>query len=98
MMGTGSTRPSPEAPTVGEAATAAVPVPDTANHSGGSDEQEVFSMIRKLRVRYDVEVVTKLIVYSGEFLFGCATNADSHVRLSFSRHRDHRHRLHGVCI
>lgn len=29
------------------------------------DEKEVFSMLEKPRVRYDVEVVTKLIVYTG---------------------------------
>ncbi|KAJ5620343.1 Phosphatidic acid phosphatase type 2/haloperoxidase [Penicillium lagena] len=31
-----------------------------------SDEKEVFSQIKKPRVRYDVEVVTKLIVYTGK--------------------------------
>lgn len=31
------------------------------------DEREMFSMITKPRVRYDVEVVTKLIVYSGKW-------------------------------
>jgi hypothetical protein len=30
------------------------------------DEKEVFSQIKKPRVRYDVEVVTKLIVYTGK--------------------------------
>ena len=30
-----------------------------------SDEKEVFSQIKKPRVRYDVEVVTKLVVYAG---------------------------------
>lgn len=30
------------------------------------DENEMFSKLEKPRVRYDVEVVTKLIVYSGE--------------------------------
>ena len=29
------------------------------------DEKELFSNLQKPRVRYDVEVVTKLIVYSG---------------------------------
>lgn len=29
------------------------------------DEKEIFSMVEKPRVRYDVEVVTKLIVYAG---------------------------------
>jgi hypothetical protein len=31
------------------------------------DEKEVFSQIKKPRVRYDVEVVTKLVVYAGMF-------------------------------
>lgn len=31
------------------------------------DEKEVFALLVKPRVRYDVEVVTKLIVYTGEF-------------------------------
>jgi hypothetical protein len=36
-------------------------------------EQEMFSRLEKPRVRYDVEVVTKLIVYSGKTIpsFGC---------------------------
>lgn len=34
-----------------------------------SDEIEVFSQIKKPRVRYDVEVVTRLIVYAGRWLF-----------------------------
>jgi hypothetical protein len=29
------------------------------------DEKEVFSQIKKPRVRYDVEVVTKMVVYAG---------------------------------
>lgn len=29
------------------------------------EEREMFSLLQKPRVRYDVEVVTKLIVYSG---------------------------------
>jgi hypothetical protein len=29
------------------------------------DEKELFSQIKKPRVRYDVEVVTKLVVYAG---------------------------------
>lgn len=31
------------------------------------EEREIFSKIEKPRVRYDVEVVTKLIVYTGKF-------------------------------
>jgi hypothetical protein len=30
-----------------------------------TEEKEVFSQIKKPRVRYDVEVVTKLVVYAG---------------------------------
>lgn len=29
------------------------------------DEKEIFSKVEKPRVRYDVEVVTKLVVYTG---------------------------------
>ncbi|KAH8696603.1 PAP2 domain protein [Talaromyces proteolyticus] len=57
MMGTGSPRQSPEAP--------AAPTPPVANGSTDQDEQAMFSMIKKPRVRYDVEVVTRLIVYAG---------------------------------
>lgn len=32
------------------------------------DEAQMFSMIKKPRVRYDVEVVTRLIVYMGKRL------------------------------
>jgi len=38
-----------------------------------TEKREIFMMLTKPRVRYDVEVVTKLIVYSGEFLsLNCA--------------------------
>lgn len=30
-------------------------------------EREMFSQLIKPRVRYDVEVITKLVVYTGEF-------------------------------
>lgn len=33
------------------------------------EEREMFSKLEKPRVRYDVEVVTKLIVYAGEYTF-----------------------------
>lgn len=42
-----------------------VPFPD---YEEPPDEAEVFSQIKRPRVRYDVEVVTKLIVYSGRWL------------------------------
>jgi hypothetical protein len=31
------------------------------------EEKEMFSRLEKPRVRYDVEVVTKLVVYTGKF-------------------------------
>lgn len=34
-------------------------------------EKEVFLRLVKLRVRYDVEVVIKLVVYIGMFFFVC---------------------------
>lgn len=41
------------------------PFPSLDIQAGERDEQEVFSQIKKPRVRYDVEVVTKLVVYAG---------------------------------
>ena len=41
------------------------PFPSLDLQAGEQDEQEVFSQIKKPRVRYDVEVVTKLVVYAG---------------------------------
>lgn len=43
--------------------------PGVVVSDGTKDQEELdmFSMITKPRVRYDVEVVTKLIVYSGMF-------------------------------
>ena len=38
------------------------------------EEREIFAKLEKPRVRYDVEVVTKLIVYSGKEL--CANSGD----------------------
>ena len=38
---------------------------------GPTDERAVFEMIERPRVRYDVEVVTKLVVYFGEFGILC---------------------------
>ena len=35
------------------------------------EEKEMFSMLEKPRVRYDVEVVTKLVVYTGKLAFSC---------------------------
>ena len=41
------------------------PFPSLDSQAGERDEKEVFSQIKKPRVRYDVEVVTKLVVYAG---------------------------------
>lgn len=41
------------------------PFPSLDFQAGERDEKEVFSQIKKPRVRYDVEVVTKLVVYAG---------------------------------
>lgn len=48
-----------------EAVVAAVDEP-TEQQSRAVDEKEVFALLVKPRVRYDVEVVTKLIVYTGK--------------------------------
>jgi hypothetical protein len=66
---------------IGPAGAGSDPRVNTANSVGcdydEQDEQAMFSMITRPRVRYDVEVVTKLIVYSGRFhprpLPPCAT-------------------------
>lgn len=41
------------------------PALESDSDAGKWDEKEVFSQIKKPRVRYDVEVVTKLVVYAG---------------------------------
>lgn len=41
------------------------PLPPPEYNTSRTDEKEVFSQIKKPRVRYDVEVVTKLVVYAG---------------------------------
>ncbi|KAJ6113480.1 Dihydrosphingosine 1-phosphate phosphatase [Penicillium sp. IBT 18751x] len=41
------------------------PAYETSRATTRDDEKEVFSQIKKPRVRYDVEVVTKLVVYAG---------------------------------
>jgi hypothetical protein len=45
--------------------TQTIPFPSLDADAGRRDEKEVFSQIKKPRVRYDVEVVTKLVVYAG---------------------------------
>lgn len=43
------------------------PLPPPEYNTSRKDEKEVFSQIKKPRVRYDVEVVTKLVVYAGTY-------------------------------
>ncbi|KAK2763300.1 hypothetical protein FQN54_009936 [Arachnomyces sp. PD_36] len=72
MMGTGTPRYSPEITTTGT--TSPNPVPIIEYGPDGQDEKEMFLKITKPRVRYDVEVVTKLIVYSGIALLAVEFN------------------------
>lgn len=70
MMGTGTPRySSPHASGIEgdrtDRSSPPIPFPD---YEEPPDEAEVFSQIKRPRVRYDVEVVTKLIVYSGMFI------------------------------
>ncbi|GMG10548.1 unnamed protein product [Aspergillus oryzae var. brunneus] len=67
MMGTGNPRlatgvDGAEAPPLTE------PFPDLVLDPE-PDEEEMFARIKRPRVRYDVEVVTKLVVYSGMWFF-----------------------------
>lgn len=59
MMGTGSPEPSSPDPSRRKDA--------PGDEMTGASEEDMFARINKPRVRYDVEVVTKLIVYSGAF-------------------------------
>ncbi|KAJ9193627.1 hypothetical protein DTO166G4_2729 [Paecilomyces variotii] len=67
MMGTGTPRYSPEVVATGERSSVVATTPSNPAEYGpeGPNEEEMFSRLLKPRVRYDVEVVTKLIVYSG---------------------------------
>lgn len=66
MMGTGQPGDTPDAATSTRSNPMLSPsVPERDYGSDGLDEMEMFSRITQPRVRYDVEVVTKLIVYSG---------------------------------
>ena len=44
--------------------------PSQDRRQNEKEEREIFSSIQKPRVRYDVEVITKLIVYSGKEITG----------------------------
>lgn len=63
MMGTGS----PQSGTVelDSDIPRSSPLPPPEYDTSQTDAKEVFSQIKKPRVRYDVEVVTKLVVYAG---------------------------------
>ena len=63
MMGSGSPRQSSTA--VNHSHDSLSPVRLLEGNAEDLDEAEMFSRIKKPRVRYDVEVVTRLIVYSG---------------------------------
>jgi hypothetical protein len=65
MMGTGISRHSPGIITATDRDTSTEPFP-AYEEEKEPDLTEVFSQVKKPRVRYDVEVVTKLVVYSGE--------------------------------
>ena len=47
-----------------------VRTPSQNRREAEKDEKEIFSKIEKPRVRYDVEVITKMIVYSGQLHLG----------------------------
>lgn len=64
-MGTVSPRQSPDAPAQVQTGPTSPGVYEIAN-GNTEDEEQMFSMIKKPRVRYDVEVVTRLIVYMGK--------------------------------
>lgn len=76
MMGTGRANQTLHEESEGKPR---VEVSDGNMHA--QEEKEMFSMITKPRVRYDVEVVTKLIVYSGTYRLEinplCLVNIDS---------------------
>ncbi|KAJ5279221.1 Dihydrosphingosine 1-phosphate phosphatase [Penicillium angulare] len=63
MMGTGS--PNSAMVDVDANIPRSSPLPPPEYETSRSDEKDVFSQIKKPRVRYDVEVVTKLVVYAG---------------------------------
>lgn len=72
MMGTGTPVSGGE-PELSSKNTPKVVVEDVSNKLDNEvkaqDEEDMFSKITRPRVRYDVEVVTKLIVYSGGCFF-----------------------------
>ena len=69
MMGTGSPRMATGVDTASRQSPETEPFPDLPPDPIEPDEDEVFSQIKRPRVRYDVEVITKLVVYSGMIPF-----------------------------
>lgn len=72
MMGAGSpstAATSPITPAESDAGAGSPPeqVLDVMVDEEEKEDREIFSMLERPRVRYDVEVVTKLIVYSGKW-------------------------------
>lgn len=65
MMGTGGPRHRAVNSVAANGKARLSPSPLAEDSAQDADEREMFSSIKKPRVRYDVEVVTKLIVYSG---------------------------------
>lgn len=65
MMGTGS--PQSGKVELDSDIVRSSPLPPPQYETTRTEEKEVFSQIKKPRVRYDVEVVTKLVVYFGMF-------------------------------
>lgn len=51
------------------------------------EEREIFSKLEKPRVRYDVEVITKIIVYTGKNPFETVFTSSLAPRLTRNRHR-----------
>ena len=72
MMGTGSPHSSTVEVDANMPRSSPLPPPEYGVTRPG--EKEVFSQIKKPRVRYDVEVVTKLVVYAGMYRLLYLTN------------------------
>lgn len=70
MMGQGRVLHGPTT-SVSESAGESIAEEALADGQNELGETEIFSQLEKPRVRYDVEVVTKLVVYSGEFSRHC---------------------------
>ena len=78
MMGTGSPRIATGVDTNSRLSPETEPFPDLEPEPVEPDEDEVFAQIKKPRVRYDVEVITKLVVYSGKVSLVPAKLSDPH--------------------